>query len=89
VLLHFCRCRLLRRPRKSDAILQGLRAYDFPVTKSGLKEGWITIAIIVVADSLDFELLSADEKINSFADATGDSVPCEQVACCLAPWGRC
>jgi hypothetical protein len=31
----------------------------FLQAKSGLKEGWITIAIIVVADSLDSDLFVA------------------------------
>jgi hypothetical protein len=57
VLLHFCRCRLLRLPRRSDAILQGLRACDFPPKpRAALKEGWITIAMIVVADWLGFRI---------------------------------
>jgi hypothetical protein len=30
-------------------------------------------------------LPAADEKINSFADAMGDSVPCKQVTCSAAP----
>jgi hypothetical protein len=72
--------------------LQGPRAYHVPPkAKSGLKEDWITIAMIVAADFTRVSnfLLAADEKINSFADATGDSVPCEQVTCSPAPWGRC
>lgn len=37
----------------------GLAPMIFLYAKSGLKEGWITIAMIVVADSLDFKLFVA------------------------------